>query len=444
MEEKMKMKPLASSRDPEQTTESASPDDRERPASRRRFLAGAAALTGTALASNAGPAIAQGAENLPPSTPKWMKEPGDEIRSNRYGQPSAFEKNVIRRDRGDNVLPGVGISLTPWQNLRGTLTPGGLVFERHHGGIPQIDPAQHRLMIHGMVKKALVFTMDGLMRLPSVTRTWFLECSGNTGREWKSPLSKSLQVSHGLLSNCEWTGVPLSAVLEEAGLLPGAAWVLAEGADSAAMTRSIPLAKCLEDATLVYAQNGEMLRPEQGYPLRLFLPGWEGNMSVKWLRRLKVGDQPFQTREETAKYTDSMPDGTARQFTFNMEAKSVITYPACDHRLKGPGFCEISGVAWTGNGRIKRVDVSVDGGRNWREAALQEPVLSRALTRFTFAWRWDGGPAILQSRAMDETGYVQPTRAQIVAARGTNNLYHYNAIQSWSIARNGEIANVHA
>lgn len=408
--------------------------------SRRRFLTGAAALTGGALA---GQAAAQSSA-LPPDTPKWMTQPGDAIRSNQYGNPSLFEKNVIRRDRGDNTFPGAGISLTPLQNLNGTITPNGLVFERHHAGIPAIDPAQHRLMVHGMVKRPIVFTMDELMRFPSVSRTHFLECSGNGSREWKTPYAKSVQVSHGLLSCCEWTGVPLATVLDEAGIAPGAAWILAEGADAAAMTRSIPLAKCLEDALLVYGQNGEMLRPEQGYPLRLLLPGWEGNMSIKWLRRLKVGDQPFQTREETSKYTDSMPDGTARQFTFGMDAKSVITYPAPDHKLKGAGFYEISGLAWTGNGRIKRVDVSIDGGKNWREAALQEPVLNRSLTRFRFPWQWDGNPTLLQSRAIDETGYVQPTRAQLVAARGTNNLYHYNAIQTWSVARNGEISNVYA
>lgn len=406
------------------------------PASRRRFLAGAAALTGGAMAG--------GASAQAPAIAKSMLEPGEPIRSNVYGLPSPREKHVVRRDRGDNVLPGVGISLTPHQSLRGIITPNGLVFERHHAGIPDIDPAQHTLVLHGMVKRPMQFSMEDLQRFPSVSRIHFLECSGNTSRQWKTPSSRSLQVSHGLLSCCEWTGVLLSTVLEECGLDPRAAWILAEGADGAAMTRSVPVAKCLEDAMLVYGQNGEALRPEQGYPLRLFLPGWEGNMSVKWLRRIKVGDQPFHTREETSKYTDSMPDGTARQFTFDMEAKSVITYPAMDHKLRGPGFYEISGIAWTGKGRVQRVDVSVDGGRNWKVAELQEPVLSRCLTRFRLPWRWDGKPAVLQSRVIDESGFVQPTHAELVAARGTNNLYHYNAIQSWSVAASGEISNVHA
>jgi sulfane dehydrogenase subunit SoxC len=299
-------------------------------------------------------------------------------------------------------------------------------------------------MIHGLVRRPMIFTMDDLVRFPSVSRIHFIECSGNGSREWRNPFGKSVQISHGLLSCCEWTGVLLSTLLEEVGVQPEGRWVLAEGADAAAMTRSVPIEKCLEDAMIVYGQNGEMLRPQQGYPLRLFLPGFEGNMSIKWLRRLKVGAEPFMSREETSKYTDTMTDGTARQFTFMMEAKSVITYPAPDHRLRERGFYEISGLAWTGTGRIRRVDISTDGGRTWREAQLQPPVLHRAATRFRFPWTWDGGEAILQSRATDETGYVQPTRAQLVAQRGYNSQYHYNAIQSWKVAASGELTNVHA
>ncbi len=253
-----------------------------------------------------------------------------------------------------------------------------------------------------------------------------------------------MQGTHGLLSCCEWTGVPLSTILDEVGFKPQAKWILAEGADAAAMSRSIPIEKALDDALLIYAQNGEMLRPEQGYPLRLLLPGFEGNMSVKWLRRLKLGEKPFMTREETSKYTDLIGNGTARQFTFVMEAKSVITFPSGGHQLKKRGPYRISGLAWSGRGRIRRVDVSTDGGRNWREARLEEPILTKALVRFRLAWNWDGGPAVLQSRAIDETGYVQPTRDQIVAVRGTNSVYHYNAIQSWQITQSGEVNNVHA
>ena len=421
--------------------ESAGFDPKLHEKSRRSFLRRTTALAGGAIA---GGAFAQSVDNTPPNVPQWMKAEGRALSDGKYGLPSAFEKNVVRRGRGDQVMPGVGSAMTPLQNLRGMITPNGLVFERSHSGIPEIDPAQHRLMVHGMVRQPLVFTMDDLMRFPSVSRIHFLECSGNTSREWRDPFAKSVQVSHGLLSCCEWTGVPLSTILDEAGVQAGAQWVLAEGADASAMTRSVPMAKALEDAMLVYAQNGEALRPENGYPLRLFLPGFEGNMSIKWLRRLKVGAEPFMTREETSKYTDSLPDGNARLFTFNMDAKSVITYPAPEHKLRQRGFYEISGLAWTGNGRIRRVDVSTDGGRNWREAAIQEPVLSRALTRFRLPWQWDGNAAVLQSRALDDTGYVQPTNAQLVAQRGYSSIYHYNAIQSWAVAANGEISNVHA
>jgi sulfane dehydrogenase subunit SoxC len=375
------------------------------------------------------------------SVPSWTRQPGQPVLWHAYGQPDVHESGVVRTTRGSAAVPGAASSLTPLQSLYGIITPTGLVFERHHAGIPQIDPVQHRLVVHGLVKRPLVLTMDELVRFPSVSRIHFLECSGNTGTEWRGPAAKSIQQSHGLLSCCEWTGVRLSTILQEVGVDPQAAWMLAEGADGAAMSRSIPLSKAWEDALLVYAQNGERLRPEHGYPLRLFLPGWEGNTSIKWLRRLKLGVQPFMTREETSKYTDSLPDGTARQFSFGMDAKSVITYPAVDHHLRGKGYYEITGLAWTGQGRVKRVDVSTDGGATWREARLDGLVLDRALTRFRADWQWDGGPAVLQSRVTDETGYVQPTVRQLVAQRGYNSNYHYNAIQSWSVATDGSITN---
>lgn len=413
--------------------------------SRRAFLYKGAALTGSALVGNAltASASAQGADdNLPPHVPKWMKLEGKPLGTPPYGLPASHEARITRVGR-EARMPGSGGVWTPLQSLHGTITPNGLVFERSHAGVPDIHPDEHRLMVHGLVRKPMLFTMEDLMRFPSVSRIHFIECSGNTLREWRSPVEKSVQLSHGLLSCCEWTGVPLSTLFDEVGLQDAARWVLAEGADAAAMTRSVPIEKCLEDALLVYAQNGEMLRPENGYPLRLFLPGFEGNMSVKWLRRLKVGTEPFMTREETSKYTDSVPDGSARQFTFTMDVKSVITYPAADHRLKQKGFYEISGLAWSGGGRIRRVDVSSDGGKNWREAALQEPVLHRALTRFRLPWMWEGGSATLQSRAIDESGQVQPTRKQLVAVRGYNSIYHYNAIQSWQVSNSGEVRNVH-
>jgi sulfane dehydrogenase subunit SoxC len=338
-------------------------------------------------------------------------------------------------------FPTAASTGTPLQDLHGIITPNGLHYERHHAGVPQIDPDAHRLLIHGLVDRPLLFTMDDLVRFPSVSRLHFLECAGNT-QEWRdaSP-AWTPQQTHGLLSCCEWTGVLLSTLLAEVGVRRAARWVLAEGADAAAMTRSIPIEKAWDDAMIAYAQNGERLRPEQGYPLRLLLPGYEGNTSVKWLRRLKLGDQPFETREETSKYTDLMPAGKARQFTLVMEAKSVITRPAGGQRLRETGFYEIIGLAWSGRGRIRRVDVSTDGGAAWHQAALQEPVLPKCLTRFRLPWTWSGGPAVLQSRAVDETGYVQPTRAQLVGVRGVNSFYHFNGIQSWRVAADGVITN---
>jgi sulfane dehydrogenase subunit SoxC len=369
-----------------------------------------------------------------------MKAQGAPVLSPAYGVPSPFEAAVVRRLRVQGRVPTAASTTTPLQDLHGIITPNGLYFERHHGGVPAIDPDQHRLMVHGLVERPLIFTMDDLMRFPSQSRIYFLECSGN-GSYGALPPTATAQDAHGLVSCCEWTGVSLATVLAEAGLKPQATWLLAEGADAAAMTRSIPIAKALDDAMLAYAQNGERLRPEQGYPLRLFLPGYEGNMSVKWLRRLKAGDQPFETREETSKYTDLMPDGTARQFTFVMEAKSVITRPSGGQILRGRGFYEISGLAWSGRGRIVRVEVSTDGGARWADAQLQAPVLSMCLTRFRLPWTWDGAPAILQSRAIDETGYLQPTREELVGVRGLNSYYHDNAIQVWRLLPDGRVLN---
>ncbi len=415
---------------------------------RRQFLKTGAVVAGTALmAGGLGPIAARAAStknNLPPNTPEWMLKQGHPIVTPPYGVPSKYESDVIRRPTDLTPTDISSWSFTPLQDLHGIVTPNGLVYERHHAGVPAIDPAEHRLMIHGMVDNPKIFTVEDLKRFPAVSHFYFLECSGNTLTEWVKPKGKTVQSTHGLLSCCEWTGVPLSTVLQEVGLKHGASWLLAEGADAAALDRSVPISKALDDAILVYAQNGEALRPEQGYPLRLLLPGFEGNMSVKWLRRIEVGDKPFMSHEETAKYTDLMPDGKARILTFVMEAKSVITSPSGGHRLHDKGFHEIRGLAWSGSGRISRVDVSVDGGRNWRRAELQGPVLPKCLTRFRIPWEWRGKEAILQSRTMDDTGYVQPTLKQLVAVRGTHSVYHYNAIQSWHVAADGEVTNVHA
>ncbi len=423
-------------------------DQSEPMASRRHFLRkGGLAVGGIAagaLTSGAASAAddAAGSQNLPPNVPEWMKTPGDPVGGQLYGTPSTFEKNVIRNVPKNAPQYISASSRTPLQDLDGIITPNGLFYERHHGGVPDIDPAQHRLMLHGLVEKPLIFTMEDIRRFPSESRIHFLECSGNP--TYTKPYGKTASDLVGLLSCAEWTGVSLKLVLQEAGLRPDAKWVVAEGADAAAMTRSIPIEKCLEDAMLVYSQNGERLRPQQGYPLRLLLPGFEGNMNVKWLRRLKVTAEPVYSREETSKYTDLMADGSSREFTFYMEAKSIITRPSGGQRLSAPGFHEITGIAWSGHGKIKRVDVSVDEGKTWQEAQLQEPILTRALTRFRFPWQWDGQPAVIQSRATDESGYVQPTLAELVKARGENSFYHNNAIWPWRIGSNGEITNAQA
>lgn len=411
---------------------------------RRQFLgAGLATLAGTAAAPVGALNAAENPDkNLPPNIPEWMRVPGAGITSPPYGLPSRYESGVVRRPAQAFAFPGAAWSVTPLQDLHGIVTPNGLHYERHHAGVPSIDPDAHRLLVHGLVDNPVIFTMDDIMRFPSVSRMHFLECSGNSAPFWapeKVDPNWTVQQTHGLLSCCEWTGVRVSDVLAEAGVKPEAKWVLAEGADAAALDRSIPLDKMLDDAILAYAQNGERLRPEQGYPLRLLLPGYEGNTNVKWLRRLKLGAAPFQTREETSKYTELLPDGRALQFFFVMEAKSVITHPSGGQRLTASGFCEIRGLAWSGAGRIRRVDVSTDGGLSWREAVLQEPVMPKCLTRFRLPWHWDGGPALLQSRAEDDTGYVQPTREQLVTARGTKAYYHYNGIVTWRVNAEGKV-----
>ena len=357
--------------------------------------------------------------------------------------PSRFEAHVARR-RTDVLVNRQNFSdwsMTPLHQQHGTVTPNGLIYERHHSGVPEINPDEHRFAIHGMVRQPLVFTMSDLMKYPSVSRFYFMECSGNGLTDWLKSASKTVQQSHGMLACAQWTGVPVSTLLQEAGALPGATWALAEGADGAAHARSIPMQKMLDDALIVYAANGEMLRPENGYPLRLFIPGWEGNVSVKWLRRLKLGDQPWHLRSETARYTDPMPDGKWRQFSFEMEAKSVITSPSGGMGIR-PGEIEILGFAWSGRGKIRAVDVTTDGGRSWREATLEEPVMDKCLTRFRLRWKWDGGPTSIASRTVDSSGYVQPTVEEIKKVRAiTGFVQHHNGVFPWSIDASGEVKN---
>ncbi|MBT0782699.1 sulfite dehydrogenase [Paracoccus sp. pheM1] len=410
--------------------------------SRRGMLLGGALLGGALVARPARAEAPPGAIEYPVQ-PDPTREQGRVILDDGgYGSRSQFENEI--RWRYPTASLDSSWSMTPLASGQGIITPSGLHFERHHGGIPNIDPQRHALILHGMVDKPLRLTMDDLKRMPSASRIMFIECSGNGLTEWEKPTLRTVQGTHGLTSTSEWTGVRLSTVLAEAGVQDGAAWILAEGADAAVMTRSIPIDKAMDDAILAYAQNGEALRPEQGYPLRLLLPGYEGNTQIKWLRRLEVGDKPFMTREETLKYTDLLPDGTARQFTLTMDAKSVITFPSGAMQLPRPGFYEITGLAWSGRGRIAEVEVSADGGKTWAKAALQEPVLDKCHTRFRLPWVWDGTETALQSRCTDETGYRQPTLAELVQARGTRSVYHLNAIQSWRIAQNGEVSNVHA
>lgn len=404
----------------------------------RRLLLGAAMSGAAGLATQ--PAIAASDLAVEP----WMKDYGSPFVG--YGQPSQFEAKVVRIFASAPGTNGTGAARTPVHLLNGAITPNGLHFERSHSGIPEIEPARHRLLLHGLVKRPVVFTLEALDRYPMESRIAFLECGGNSQALYqKDPAQLNAQQIHGLISCAEWTGVRLATLLDEAGVDPKAQWILAEGADAAGMSRSVPLAKAMDDAMIALYQNGERLRPANGYPMRLLLPGWEGNMNVKWLRRIKVTEGPTMTKDETSKYTISLPSGKALRFVFPTEGKSVITRPSPGWSLPGSGLYEISGLAWSGYGKITRVDISADGGKSWAPAGLQEPVLAKAVTRFRLPWRWDGGPAILQSRATDESGYMQPTRAQLIADRGVaRTIYHFNGIASWGVNAAGEVTNVYA
>lgn len=419
------------------------PNDRKHLSSRRGFLARAAAGLGGAALLGSRNAVAANPQNLPPNVPEWTRMLGDGVAVRAYGKPSKHEAHVIRRDvQWLTASRESSVSFTPLHELDGIITPNGLCFERHHGGIAEIEPDDHRLLIHGLVDKPLMLTMDDLKRFPRVNRVHFLECAANSGMEWRGAQLNGCQFTHGMVHCVEYTGVPLRILLEEAGLKTNAKWLLAEGADSSAMNRSIPLHKALDDCLVAYRMNGEMLRPEQGYPVRLVVPGWEGNIWVKWLRRIEVGDEPWYTREETSKYTDLLADGRARKFTFVMDAKSVITTPSPQAPFREKGFNIISGLAWSGRGKIRRVDISLDGGRNWREARIDGLVLDRALTRFYFELDWNGEDLLLQSRAVDDTGYVQPTKAELRKFRGSNSIYHNNGIQTWHVLPSSEVENV--
>lgn len=423
-------------------------------AGRRDFIRNAFAAAGAAVAAP----LAMSAPGAPPpdggdsnilELPAHSKGLGQPVVTDGYGKPSKFESNVQRRQSpGLTQTTQASVSFAPLQSLFGIVTPSGLHFERHHQGWWDIDPSKHRLMINGsddkIVKSPQVFTMDELMRLPAVSRFHFIECGANTGMEWGNVAVPTCQYTHGMISCSEFTGVPLRTLFEKCGVdYKRGRFVLGEGADGSSMTRTVPMELVESGEVFVaYGQNGEMLRPENGYPLRLVVPGVQGVSWVKYLRRIEVGDKPYGTKDETVHYVDLMPDGQSRQYTSIQECKSVVTTPSGGQVLLDKGFYSISGLAWSGRGKIKRVDVSVDGGRNWRTARLESPLLSKCLTRFSLDWVWDGKPALIQSRAMDETGYVQPTYQQLRAVRSTRSIYHNNAIQTWLVQGSGEVKNV--
>lgn len=406
---------------------------------RRDFIRGSAVFAGASLApvSVAGAGLEE--------QPSWLREPGRT--DSEYGQPSTFEDDVKRGLAEPFSGSPFSVAYTPIQDQRGSITPNGLHFGVHHNGIPQIEPTRHELVLHGLVDKPLRFSVESLLRYPMVSRVHFLECSGNTAANALVPdeaASKTCQQLYGQLSGAEWTGVPLKVLLEEAGLRSNAQWVVAEGADSGNHARSIPLSKMQDDAMIALYQNGERLRPAQGYPMRLFLPGWEGNTSVKWLHRLEVVDAPVFTKDESGMYATPLRNGDIEYFSLPMAVKSVITQPSAGQTIPGKGFCEISGLAWSGHGRIAKVEVSVDGGRNWTQAELQKPVQSKCLTRFAVPWRWRGQEAVLLSRATDEFGNTQPGRSDWKKRYADYTINHYNAVQAWRISQSGEVHNDYA
>ncbi|MDC1494612.1 sulfite dehydrogenase [Planktomarina temperata] len=410
--------------------------------SRRAFLSGAAAVGAGVVTSSA--ARAQTADPLIVESQDWAQSFGDGVDATPYGLPIEYEGDVIRRNvewlTADTVS---SINFTPIHALDGTITPQGCAFERHHSGAIDLKKSDYRLMINGLVDMPLVFTYEDLERFPRENHVYFCECAANTGMEWAGAQLNGAQFTHGMIHNMEYTGVPLRLLLQEAGYDTAGKWVFVEGADASSNGRSIPMEKALDDVLVAFKANGEALRKEHGYPVRLVVPGWEGNMWVKWIRRIEVTNEPVESREETSKYTDTLEDGTSRKWTWAMDAKSVVTSPSPQAPIThGKGPLVITGLAWSGNGAITRVDVSRDGGKTWETARLAKPGEKMALTRFYLDVDWDGSEMLLQSRAMDETGYVQPTKAQLREVRGLNSIYHNNCIQTWWVRENGEAENV--
>ena len=411
--------------------------------SRRAFVLSTLAAGGTLVTSKATKATTVDDSAITEMQP-WSSELGDGVDASPYGIPSEFESHVIRRNVPWLTADATSsVNFTPLHALDGTITPNGLCFERHHGGVAVIDPQKYRLMVNGLVNQNTIFNISDLMRFPRTNKLYFLECAANSGMEWRGAQLNGCQFTHGMIHNVLYTGVKLKDILKEVGLKSTAKWVLAEGADSSAMTRSIPIEKALDDCIIAFKMNGESLRPEQGYPMRLVVPGWEGNMWIKWIRRLEIGDKPWHHREETSKYTDLFKDGNARRFSWEMDAKSVITNPSPQAPiLHGKGPMVVTGVAWSGRGKISHVDVSIDGGISWNQAKLSGPADTKSMHRFYYEFEWQGQQLLLQSRAQDDTGYVQPTKDQLRSVRGENSIYHNNGIQTWAIDKNGIAENV--
>jgi sulfane dehydrogenase subunit SoxC len=406
--------------------------------SRRGFLKHGAAFAGVAL-GNVPSASGQTPAASPSDTPqKKLKELIAYEERSRY----VTSMRVPVAERMSPDMFGLTFHVTtPLQDQLGIITPSSLFYVATHRGsyVPELDPAEHRLMIHGMVDRPLIFTMDELKRLPFVTRVHFIECAGNRAQ----PRHTTVQETHGLTSCAEWTGVPLSLLLKEAGVQSGASWIVAEGAEEVKGASSLPLAKVIDDGLVAYGMNGEPLRPQQGFPLRLIVPGFEGIHQIKYLRRIKVVDRYYMTYDD---YGHINADAKAAALALQIGPKSVITFPSGGQRLPGAGFYEISGLAWSGAGAIRNVEISTDGGQHWHDAELRSPAYPMAHTRFGFHWEWDGKECVLMSRCTDEAGTVQPTRAEVAKywneppeksrVRGNDN-----TVQPWKVASDGSVLN---
>ena len=404
--------------------------------SRRNFIAASTSLAGSVVA---GQAVADTLADVPP------REPGADLGGTSARSQYVKIARLPEATPGKrNVDPSDAInSKTPLDKLFGAITPSDLHYERSHSGAPDLDPAKHRLLVHGMVKKPLVFNVEDLKAMRSISRTVFIECTGNGWENWKkADENVTVQNTHGLVSTNEWTGIPLKFLIDLVGKDHNSNWMLAEGGDAAAVARSIPLTdEILNEAFVAFGQNGEPLRPAHGFPMRLVMPGFEGNLNIKWLRRLEFGDRPWMTRWETARYTQLQANGKAIQFQLRMDTNSVITSPSGTMVIK-PGYNRITGLAWSGHGKISKVEISTDGAKTWKAAQLNLPALPKAQTRFQMDWVWDGKPTKIVSRSTDDKGNVQPDRKSFIAEVGTNALFHYNAQQTWSIDETGRVRNV--